>query len=474
MKKRIITALLFITIAVGLVGCGQPSDGKDTYAGTGNENPAESSLPTEDGTFSAEGENLGEDLPDSIGIQFCTSHTAAIGQSIYVNTGMSICCYDGNTGKTSVLLRQDGIHCLAAIGNRLLFLGNSAGDADGNFDTLYTYNPKTGEWDICMELETNSYELLAWQNLLYVLSEGQDDTSVTCYKMSIDGNLQLIQNAPKIDRSVSLPDLYEGELFEFLPDYAEMQGQWVIAYSKVLGGYYFHDLNSGRQIRPIVSPLTIFEEDMEGIEVLLTTAIDWDSDILLPDAESSMQIVKWLREVPLIESAEYVPSDYYVFLSDMKGMPRLMCGISDYHLALPEQDYEIAANTFLPSLIGIAEKSEVIKKVPVKDILLSDYNVAAGGFTEEDIVHDEATGQSMILLDSGVAPYYWDESKEYYSELWIIAEEVNFNMESGTTYRIVNALIYYDENGEEIGAKTSDAYYSYISGDLVYPESWQW
>lgn len=467
MKKRSFSVILLTMLTAALMGCGQSSDEKDTDASSGNENPSGEEF------ISSQEDAPEEDLPDFIGIQFCTSHTATIGQSIYVNTGMSICCYDENTGITSVLLRQDGIRYLAAAGNTLLFLGNSGENAEGNLDTLYAYNPYTGEWDISMELRPDNYELLAWQDLLYLLPEGQDDASVICYRTDTNGNLQEIQDAPKIDRSISLPDLYEGELFDFLPDYAEMQGQWVIAYSKVLGGYYFHDLNSGKQSRPIVSALTIFEEDMEGMEVLLTTAIDWDSDILLPDTESSMQIVKWLREVPLVETAEYIPSDYYAFLSDMKGMPRLVCGISDHHLTFSERDYEIAANTFLPSLIGIAEGSEVIKKVPIEEILLSDYNVAAGGFTAEDIVYDE-TGCPMILLDSGVTPFYWDDSKEYYSELWIIGEGVYFDKECGTTYRIVNALVYYDENGEEIGTKTSASYYSYISGEQVYPENWQW
>lgn len=475
MKKRSFSVLLFTILIVGLVGCGQPSDEGDTDAVAGKETPAESSLPTEDETFSAEGNVPEEDLPDSIGIQFCTSHTAAIGQCIYVNTGMSICCYDENTGITFVPLRQDGIRYLAAAGNTLLFLGNSEENTKGIFDTLYSYNPGTGEWNVIMELKPDNYELLAWQDLLYLFSKGQDDTSVTCYRMDGDGNLQEIQDAPEIDRSISLPDLYEGELFDFLPEYVEIQGQWVIAYTRNMGGYYFHDLNSGMNIRPIVTALTIFEEDMEGMEVLLTTALDWNSDILLPDAESSMQIVKWLREIPLIETAEYVPSDYYVFLRDMKGIPRLTCGISDYHLtlSLSMRDYEIAANTFLPSLIGIAEGSEVIKKIPVEDILLSQYGVIDGGFTKEDIVYDE-NGHPMILVNSGVQPFYWDESKEYYSELWIIGEGVYFDEECGTTYRIVNALVYYDENGEEISTKTSAGYYSYFTGELVHPENWQW
>lgn len=467
MKRKSFSVLLFTILTVGLMGCGQLSDKRDPDASVGNENP------TGEESISSEEDAPRGPLPDSIGIQFCTSHTATIGQSIYVNTGMSICRYDENTGITFVILRQDGIRYLAATGNTLVFLGNSAGNTDEIFDTLYSYNPDTGEWDVIMDLEPHNYELLAWQDLLYLLSEGQYDTSVMCYRMDTDGNLQEIQDPPEIDRSISLPDLYEGELFDFLPEYVEIQGQWVIAYTKTLGGYYFHDLNSGKQIRPIVSALTIFEEDMDGMEVLLTTAIDWESDILLPDPESAMQIVKWLREVPLVETAEYKPSDYYVFLRDMKGIPRLACGISDDHLTFSERDYEIAANTFLPSLIGIAEGSEVFKKIPVEEILLSDYNVAAGGFTAEDIVYDEA-GCPMILLNSGVTPYYWDESKEYYSELWIIGEEVNFDIDSGTTYRIVNALVYYDENGEEIGAKTSASYYDYISGELAYPENWQW
>ena len=473
MKKRSFSVLLFTILTVGLMGCGEPSDEKDTDAAAGKEPPAESSLSTEDEMFSAEGNAPEEDLPDSIGIQFCTSHTAAIGQNIYVNTGMSICCYDENTGITFVPLRQDGIRYLAAAGNTLLFLGNSEENTEEIFDTLYSYNPGTGEWNVIMELKPHNYELLAWQDLLYLLSEDTDDTSVTCYRMSTDGTLQVVQDAPEIDRSISLPDLYEGELFDFLPEYAEIQGQWVIAYTKTLGGYYFHNLNSGKQIRPIVSALTIFEEDMDGMEVLLTTAIDWESDILLPDPESAMQIVKWLREVPLVETAVYKPSDYYVFLRDMKGIPRLMCGISDDHLTFSERDYEIAANTFLPSLIGIAEGSEVIKKIPVEDILLYQYGLIDGGFTKEDIVYDEA-GCPMILVNSGVQPFYWDESKEYYSEVWIIGEGVYFDEECGTTYRIVNALVYYDENGEEIGTKTSASYYDYISGEQVLPENWQW
>lgn len=462
--KRTFSILLFIILTTGLVACGKIPSEENMALSSEDEFSADETIHTEAPASS-------ETFPDSIGIQFCTSHTAAIGQSIYVNTGMSICRYDEDTKETSVVLRQDGIRYLAGMGSKLFFLGNKSEIAEENIDVLYIYDLNTGELDISMELEPDNYELLAWQDLLYVLCEGADDTSVTCYQMGTDGELQPVQNAPEIDRSIALPELYEGELFDFLPEYAELQGQWVIAYSKEMGGYYFHDLNSGKQIRPIVSALSIFDEDLEGMELLLATDINFTSDILLPDEESAKKIIEWLREVPLVETAEYQPSDYYIFLRDIKGIPRQMCGISDHHLVLSTLDYEIAANTPLPFLADIAGEAEVLEKIPIEDILLSQYSIIDGGFTEEDIVYDE-NGCPMILVNSGVQPFHWDESKEYYSELWIIGEGTYFHRECGTTYRIVNALIYYDENGEEIGTKTSAGYYDYLSGELVNPDSW--